>query len=393
MSKSKATRTVQIQKEPTRKQLSRSERDAMQSRRVVIALGGVLLLALLIVFYGILRETVLVLDEPVANVNGETISTRDFQARVRLERTVAKTQILQAQALGDTTTANTYQQELDNPTTLGGQIIQNMVDEILLKQSAKDFGVSVSPEEVQTYIQKQLGYDPHPPTPAPTLTPRPTPTASGPITQTPTPTSTPFPTPTPMSLESFQQTYISQVNQLNDLGFSEQSYRNLIEVRLLADKVRQAIVSTVPTMTEQIQFRYIRIETADFPTVTQSIQQDGFDKVYQAVISNTYPITTVQAADTQSWVPRDVLSNTTEFGPGLTDELFNPQTALSTTISVSSNAAGTAGYVVQVYARGIAPLGSSYLNQSQQQAVEDWLSQRRKPTFLLTWDDRVPTKP
>src|SRR3989304_636690 len=255
MSKSKATRTVQIQKEPTRKQLSRSERDAMQSRRVLIAVGGVLLLALLVVFYGILRENVLVLDEPVANVNGETISTRDFQARVRLERTVAQNQILQAQALGDTTTAETYQQELANPTTLGGQIIQNMVDEILLKQGAKDFGVSVSPEEVQTYIQKQLDYDPNPPTPAPTFTPRPTPTASGPITQTPTPTSTPRPTPTPVSLESFQQTYTSQVNQLNALGFSEHSHRYLSEVRLWADNGDNAIFSTVRTMTEQIQFR------------------------------------------------------------------------------------------------------------------------------------------
>ncbi len=390
MSKSKATRTVQIQKEPTRKQLSRSERDAMQSRRVLIVVGGVLLLALLVVFYGILRENVLVLDEPVANVNGETISTRDFQARVRLERTVAKTQILQAQALGDQTTVDTYQQELANPTTLGGQIIQNMVDEILLKQGARDFGASVSTEEVQTYIQKQLGYDPNPPTPAPTFTPRPTPTASGPITQTPTPTSTPFPTPTPVSLESFQQTYISQVNQLNALGFSEQSYRNFIEVRLLADKVRQAIASTVPTMTEQVQFRYIRIDAADIPTVTQSIQQDGFDKVYQAVISNTYPITAVQAADTQSWVPRDAISATNST---LADVLFNPQTELSTTISVSSDASGAPGYVAQVYARDIAPLSYSYLNQNQQQAVEGWLSQRRKPTFLLTWDDRVPTKP
>ena len=390
MSKSKATRTVQIQKEPTRKQLSRGERDAMQSRRVVLVLGGVLALALLIVFYGILRVTVLVFDEPVANVNGETISTRDFQARVRLERTVAQQQILQAQALGDTSTAATYQQELADPTILGGQIIQNMVDEILLKQGAKDFGVSVSPEEVQTYIQKQLGYDPNPPTPAPTLTPRPTPTASGPITQTPTPTSTPFPTPTPMSLESFQQTYISQVNQLNTLGFSEQSYRNFVEVRLLADKVRQAIAATVPTMTEQVQFRYIRVDAVDFPTVTQSIQQDGFDKVYQAVISSTYPITSVLAADTQSWVPRDVISATE---PTLADELFNPQTALSTTISVMSNAAGTPGYFAQVYARDIAPLSYSNLSQRQQQAAEAWLSQRRNPTFLLTWDDRVPTKP
>ena len=392
MSKSKATRTVQIQKEPTRKQQSRSERDAMQSRRVLLVVAGVLVLALAVIGYGVLRVTVLVFDEPVANVNGETISTRDFQARVRLERTVAQQQILQAQALGDQTTANTYQQELADPTIMGQQIIQNMVDELLLTQAAKDFGVSVSTDEVQTYIEKQIGYDPNPPTPEPTSTPRPTPTASSPITQTPTPTSTPFPTPTPMSLESFNQTYISQVNQLNTLGFSDQSYRNMVQMRLLADKVRQAIGSTVPTTTEQVQFRYIRIEAVDFPTVTQSIQQDGFDKVYQAVISNTYPITTVQAADTQSWVPQDVISATNS---ALADILFNPQTALSTTISVAPDATGAAGYMAEVYARDIAPLSYSYLTQRQQQAVDDWLNQHQhtNPAFVLTWQDRVPTKP
>lgn len=166
----------------------------------------------------------------------------------------------------------------------------------------------------------------------------------------------------------------------------------MIEVRLLADKVRQAIVSTVPTMTEQVQFRYIRIGTADIPTATQSIQQDGFDKVYQEVISKTYPITTVEASKTLDWFPRDLISDSTEFGPALANQMFDPNIPLSTTIS-ALNAAGKANYVVQVYAREVAPLNIYVLDTDQKQAIENWLSQHRKPTFLLTWNDRVPTTP
>jgi len=388
MSKSKASRAVQIQKKPTRKQLTRSKREASQSRRALLVVAGVLTLALVVIGYGVLRENVLVLDEPVANVNGETISARDFQARVRLERVIAPQRILQAQAQGDQNTVDTYQQELAAPTTMGERILQNMVDELLLKQGAKDFGVSVSPEELQTYIQEQFGYGPRLPTPAPTLSMHPTLATGNPIT----PTSTSFPTPTPMSLESFQQAYSSQVNRMNTLGFSEQSYRNMIEVRLWADKSRQAIVSTVPTMTEQVQFRYIGIGAADIPTATQSVQQDGFDKVYQAVLSHTYPITTVEASKTLDWFPRDLLSDSTEYGPALANQMFDPNIPLSTTIS-ALNKAGTAYYVIQVYAREVAPLEIYILNQDRQQAIEDWLSQRRKPTFLLTWKDRVPPLP
>ena len=212
---------------------------------------------------------------------------------------------------------------------------------------------------------------------------RPTPTASGPITQTPT--------PTPVTLQGFQQLYQDQLGQLSQLGISEQDYRHYVELGLLADKVRQAIASTVPTITEQIQFRYIRADTTDVPTVTQSIQQDGFANVYHAVISGTYPITAVTASETLDWVPMEEISATAEFGPTFAKELF--ATPVSQTMSFVANQAGTASYVAQVLAKGVEPLSSSFLSSRLQQAVGAWLQQRRDPSLFLTWEDRVPTTP
>ena len=186
MSKNTPTRNVQLPKEQTRKQLSRAEREAKQNRTVLLIVGGVVALLVLIVGFGVLRENVLILNEPVANINGETISTREFQNRVRLARLTLKQQVARAEALGDTQTAQQAQSQLDDPKGLGAQVLNEMRDEILLKQGAPQFNVTVTPDEVQVYLEEDLGYQRNPPTPAPTRTPAPTPTVTEPITQTPT---------------------------------------------------------------------------------------------------------------------------------------------------------------------------------------------------------------
>jgi hypothetical protein len=384
------TPNLQIQREPTRKQLSRAERDAKQRRRIWLLVSGFIGLAVLVLLYGTLRETVFILNEPVANVNGEIITTRQFQDRVRLAGKQLQQQIQVAYSLGDQNSLNSYVNQLSDPVTLGGQIINSMVDDLLLKQAAPTFGVTVSDEEVQLNIERQLRYDRNPPTPSPTSTPRPTPTASGPITQTPTPTFTPFPTPTPVTLESFNKSYQDQLAQLAVLGFSEQEYRDLVQTSLLVDKVRTAIASTVPTTTDQIKFKYIRAANADALTVTRDINAQDFATIYQAVLSGTYPITTVQATETSDWVPHDEISATTELGPALADTLF--ATPVSQTVALV-NVAGTATYVALILDHQVQPLNSSFLQSRQQAAVDDWLAQRRKPEFYFTWNDRVPVVP
>jgi hypothetical protein len=391
MSKNTPSRNVQIPRDQTRKQLSRAEREARQNRIVLLAVGGVIVLSLLVLGFGYLRENVFILNEPVADVNGDLISTRDFQNRVRLARLTLEQQVQRAQALGDTQTEQSAQQQLDDPQSLGSQVLSEMVDEILLEQGAKEFNVTVTSDEVQTYLEENLGYYRNPPTPAPTRTPRPTPTVTEPVTQTATPTITPFPTATPVTQQGFDQLYKDQLSVLSSIGMTDADYRKVVELRLIGEKVRNAIASTVPTMTEQIKFEYIRIDSADVPTVTAVINTDGFDKVYQEVISNSFPITSVVASETFDWVPKDEISSTVEFGPTIADELFSA--AISQTIVVESNAAGTAGYAFKLQDKGIEPLSASFLSARQQAAEEAWLEQRRNPAFFLTWQDRVPTTP
>ena len=391
MSKTPPSRNVQIPKEQTRKHLSRLEREAQQSRTILLVVGGVVALLVLVVGFGFLRENVLILNEPVANVNGEQINTRDFQNRVRLTRLTLQQQVQRAVALGDQQSAQQYQSQLDDTSGLGAQVLSSMVDEILLKQAAPEFGVTVQPDEVQVYLEEDLGYLRNPPTPAPTRTPAPTPTVIEPITQTSTPTSTPFPTATPITKEGFNTLYNDQLSILATTGLTDADYRKIVELRLLAEKVNKAIASTVPTITEQIKFKYIRVAITDVPTVTDSVNTNGFEAVYQAVVSNTYPITTAIASETFEWVPQDEISATTEFGPSIAETLFS--TPISETALFNSNAAGTAGYVIFVQDRAVQPISASFMSSREQNAQEAWLEARRNPAFFLTWQDRVPIKP
>jgi hypothetical protein len=389
MSKTKTNPNVQVPREPTRKQLSRAEREAQQRRRIIYAVGGVLAVVVLIVLFGVIRESLIKPNEPVANVNGEQISTTDFQNRVRLVRAQLIQQADFSQRVGDTQSVDRLQSELADPISLGSQVINGMVDEVLLKQAAKDFNATVTPDEIEASIEKEFGYDRNPPTPAPTSTPRPTPTASAPVTQTATPSATPLPTATPISKESAQQFY---QDYLRGYGLSDQDYRKYTEMRLLSNKVRDAIGTTVPTMTEQIKFQYMRIDAVAVPTVTEAIKQDSFAEVYQAALSNTLPYSTsVLASEVTDWLPRDAFSGSTDLGAAIGDAFFS--TPVSQTTAIISNTTGTASFVGLITAKSIEPLSSSFLQQAQQNAVEAWLQQRRNPNFLLTWADRVPTKP
>ena len=388
MSKNKTNPTVQVPREQTRKQMSRAEREARMRRRIIYVVGGVLAVVAALVAFGLIREVLIKPTEPVAVVNGQPISTTEFQSRVKLVRAQLRQQANFAQQLGDTQSLDSITSQLQQPTMLGSQVLNGMVDELLLAQVAKDYNVTVSPEEIDTAIEEQFGYQRNPPTPSPTNTPRPTPTASGPVTETATPPPTPLPTSTPISQESARQSY---QDYLRGLQVSDQDYRKYVEQNLLGNKVREALAATAPTTTEQIKFQYIRIETATVPTVTEMLNQDGFGAVYQAIVSNTFPYSSSVFASEVDWVPRDAISSTEEIGPAVMEAFFS--TPVGQMTPIVANPAGTASYVALITDHGVEPLSSSFLQQEQTKMVEDWLSQRRAQAVYLTWADRVPTTP
>jgi hypothetical protein len=124
----------------SKKHLARVERENLQRKYILWTSGIILALVVGFILFGILEQTVLKPRLPVAIVNGENITTREFQARVRY----ARNSIIQrwyetysfSQMFGDDpSTLQYFSSTLDQlaaqlqGTILGQQVIDQLIEE------------------------------------------------------------------------------------------------------------------------------------------------------------------------------------------------------------------------------------------------------------------------
>lgn len=242
-----AKRRPEEVREETRKQSVRRRRDEEANRKVFIALGGVGVLLLLLIAAGVIQELVINPSRPVATVNDQRVSQRDYNKLVKYAY---------YQSNGPVT----------DPQGTSLEVLDQAVDDILLREQAKQRGITVSDQEVAEQIEKLFGYFRTPPTVAPTRTPLPTPTVDPNATATPTPegtatpTRTPIPTATPMTEEAYKEqwsSFLSRIGVAADM--SESDFRRLVETDLLRQKLYEEITKDVPNTAEQVRARHILI--------------------------------------------------------------------------------------------------------------------------------------
>jgi hypothetical protein len=386
-------------KELSRKHISRAQRDAQRTRILLLAVGGAVAVAILLIVFGFVRETFIAPNEPVAIVGNEQILTRQFQQRVRLDRYQLLQQYNLLQSFGSNDSAAQVLQQLNDSTGLGSQAINALVNEAIYRQAAPGLGVTVTQDEVQKIIEEGFGYFRNPPTPVPTATPLPTPTVPADATPTPalrvtaTATVTPRPTSTPITAEGFQSLYQGRLSELTGVGFNEADFRRLFEMQLISERVQEIIVSDVPTMTEQATFQFIRaLSQSDIEAVQQAITEEGFDAVYTQALSQTLPISNVLGSELP-FLPKDDLIESPAFGASVADAVFT--TPISDTFDIVTEPTGTYFYVGRVLAREVRELAPDALERRQAAAIEDWLTRQREQlqVQVLTWEDRVPNDP
>lgn len=263
---------------------SRHEREQELQRLIIIGTGialavVIVILAISFVYNGLIRP-----NETVATVNGQNISGAQFTERVRLERAyinerlntalndfVEQTGIDVNQAaqfvLGQEPYATWYS-EIQTADQLGIRVLEDMINEQLVRAEAAERGITVSDEDIENTINGILGYDPEAvaaigteptATPEPTLTPTPfvtaTPTIEPDFTPTPTleatatpevtaqPTATPQPT---LSATEVVERYSDRRgtflrNIASQAGVSEQRVLDYIAYIALEDKLADAL--------------------------------------------------------------------------------------------------------------------------------------------------------
>jgi parvulin-like peptidyl-prolyl isomerase len=414
----------------TKKHLARIERERRQINLIRgIAIAGIVIVVGLLA-YGYLRLNVFSLREPVAKVNGVTITTGEWQERVKFQR---------SQMLNMYNQYSFYQQNfgfdysqqlqqivgtLDNPEILGQQVVDQMTDEILIRQEAEERGISVSKEELDSFFKETFGFFPDG-TPTPTITPTefvfptlsseqltiypatstptkaptstvtatatsdkpatPSPTATtAPATPTPVP-ELPTASPTPYTLEGYQTDYDEMLKSFATYNVSERTIRSVYEADLLRKKLVDEIAKDIPHTEEQVLARHILVDTEEEAKAAYDRLKEGeeFAKVAAEVSKDTG--SAANGGDL-GWQPRSF------FVKEFSDAAFTQEIG-----EIGQPVKTEFGYhIIQVVAREELPLSDSQYEQKKDTAFNDWLTAAKEEAAIEsfeTWKTMVPTEP
>ena len=413
----------------TKKHLARAERERRQTRLILaIGLGGIILVVGLL-SYGYLNLNFFQLRQPIVEVNGEAITTSYWQERIQVERINLLNQYNYLQFQQNFGMDTTQQQQqvlftLQSPDILGQQVLDQLVEEELMRQEADRLDITVSGEEIEEAIQSTYDFFPDG-TPTPTITPTeisfPTlssqqltlyPSTAIPtkaFTSTPAPTSTPDPsitstptstpaaatptfvpeaataTSTPYTLEGFNQRYADEVENFKASGISESTLRKLFESDLLRRKLRDALTADVAPTEEQVWARHILVNDDRSLGIVRSLLAAGWDF---AEVAKKY------SQDTGSGVNGGDLG---WFGRGAMVAEFENAAFSQAIGEIGEPVQSQFGYhIIQVLGHQEIPIDASQLEQKRDTAFTEWLAKAREEATIVInedWPKRVPEIP
>ncbi|MFZ1043436.1 MAG: peptidylprolyl isomerase [Anaerolineales bacterium] len=414
----------------SKKHLARLDRERRQTNIILFTFIGLLVIVAGLIGYAILYNTYLQAREPVAKVGNVNITVSEWQARVRLQTQTLQNQYTMYQQYSQmfgmdlTQQVQSIQDQLNNPTQLGQSVLDQMIDEELIRQEAAKRGITASKSEIDAAVQASFDYYPNgSPTPTitptnvafPTLSPQtlalvtitptptlfvtptstpannpsassltPTPAAPATATGTPGPTETPFPTSTPYTLQGFQQTYQNSVTSYAKLGITADQLRALYEVNILRQKLMDVITANTPHSQDEVWARHILVaDDATANTVRQRlVNGEDFAKVAAEVSTDTG---TKDKGGDLGWFARGTMV------PEFDAAAFTLKVG-----EISQPVKSQFGYhIIQVLAHTTVPLDASAYQQAQQTAFNDWLTKARTDYKVVTynnWQNLVPTE-
>ena len=276
---------------PTRKQLSRREKEQRQLRLLYIGVGALAFLIVAILGIGMYQELVAKPRRALATVAGAPIRADVFSkmlAYSRLNLNNSRSQIEQQLRSLNASDPNQeyivqyFQQQLQyidiELANAPQQVLQDLIDDELIRQETARLNLTVSEQEITDEVELQFGFDRNPPTPTPTPI-----TATLPITMTPTPTIA------PMTEDEFKERFAETIAFLGEeVGFTEADIRDLFRNDLLRQKLQAHLEAQIPTTALQVRARHLLVETReeaeaalarlqageDFATVAQEVSTD-----------------------------------------------------------------------------------------------------------------------
>lgn len=400
--------------------MARAERERRMNRLLLGGTAVVFILVIGLVSFGVIQQVFIWPRQPVAMVEGEEIPTEAFQARVRFERLQLiqqyDTALQNMQLLGSDENiqaffANTLQQiqsQLQNPTLLGRDVLNRMIDEVLIRQAAEERGIMVTEEELDRAFQEAFGFFPAgTPTPQASPTTLPTPTLSATqlalvtpfatgtptatVTATPTiqPSATPtitLPTATPYTRDAFQSDFGAYVASLEEqVEFDEADLRNLLEAELYREKLREAVTADLPAAREEVWARHILVPSEATAHIVLDRLEAGEDWSDVAAQMSTDESNREEGGDL-GWFARGRMVAPFE------------EVAFELDVGEISEPVETefGWHVIQVLGHEMRPVTPAQYQTLRDQAFSEWLEEQRAEAeidIVDNWPDRVPDEP
>jgi peptidyl-prolyl cis-trans isomerase D len=429
----------------TKKHVARLERERQQSRIILYVFIGILSAVVLLLAYGYLDIKVFQLRKPVAKVGETEILANQFEPRVRLQRQQllgqynqyaqygqifgmdVEDQLRQIQSKLDAPTSSTL--ALNGITSVGEDVLNQLINEEIIRQEAEKRGITVSEEEIQKEMQTTFDFYPNG-SPTPSLTPTqlimpeipaeslaivsltptatqtprftatpganetpqpsatPTNTLAPTLTPTAGPSPTPLPTSTPYTLEGFENQFTDAKDSMVKLGFTEASYRNLFEIQVLQTKLREEITADVPQTQKQVWARHILVSDAALAVTVIERLKNGDDFAALALELSEDTGSAVNGGDL-GWFGNDG-TMVAEFA---TAAFALEKPGDFTQEPVQSQF----GYhIIQLIAKQDRPLTQEQFEAAKDKAFQDWLTAAREEYNVETfdfWKERTPSEP
>jgi parvulin-like peptidyl-prolyl isomerase len=411
-----------------KKHVARLQREKQQSRIILYAFIGIVVVVLLLLAYGYYDINYLQRQRPVAKVGKYAILVNQFEPRVRMQRQQLLAQYSQYSQYGQMfgmdvkSQLDQIQSQLDAPETIGQSVLDQLINEQLVRLEAEKRGITVNDTELVEAKESAFSYYPNgTPTSAPTptevvmpkipaeafkvVTITPTPTAIAESTATTTPavaatatfapeatattaaTVAPEPTATPYTQSGFENRFSESQKAMMKLGLSEKDYLALFDTQILQTKVQEAITADVPHTEKQVWARHILL--SDEATAIAVLEKLKKGEDFAALAAEF-------SQDTGSAVNGGDLG---WFGTGaMVPEFETAAFALEkpgdyTATPVQSQF----GYhIIQLIATQDRPLSAEQYDTAKNKAFTDWLAAAREEygveTFDL-WKQYVPSDP
>lgn len=377
----------------------------------------VLVFLALVLAVGLTVEYIVNPSRPVATVNDERITLREWQNRVRYERAQLIDYIESIYELFGEDPNQVLQfagQQVNllargNAQVLGNQVLQQMIDEELIRQEAEARGASVTDQDVQARIETFFNYyggaATRPPEPTATVMPTPSVTPILPAgegtdpaapTATPAPTSTPPPTATPVSAEGFTELFNDEMSRLSAAGVDESLYRSIVAAQVYREALQDDLGADVAAEAEQANVLFISYATeSEALQGLADVAVGDFLTVWNTVRSSARVTITQPLANEVAWATLETM--TARVGEGVANQAFELPVGTVSEIVPSILNDGTERYfIIQVTGREVRPLPESTIDTEKSTRLNTWLEEARLSggvTLFPLWEERVPERP